>query len=222
MGSDPTQDGQALDDEQPQHTVMLPAYQIAAYPVTVAEYACFVRTGHEQPHDWRRQLGTLDHPVVSISWHDAVAYADWLAQLTGQPWRIPSEAEWEKAARGTDGRIYPWGHHWDTHRCNTAASGIGTSTAIGAFADKGDASPCGAHDLAGNVWEWTSSLRKPYPYTVQDGRETQYGADNRVLRGGSWGLSPRFARPAYRIVGGTGNVGPGYGFRLVRASPGSV
>jgi formylglycine-generating enzyme required for sulfatase activity len=85
MGSDPRQDASASDSEQPRHRVALPAYQIGRFPVTVAEYACFARAGRESPKNWQSQLGKLDHPVVYVSWHDAVAYAAWLAERTGQP-----------------------------------------------------------------------------------------------------------------------------------------
>ena len=81
--------------ERPQHTVTLPAYEIARYPVTVAEYACFVRSGHTEPNDWQTQLGKLDYPVVRVTWHDAVAYTAWLSERTREWWRLPSEAEWE-------------------------------------------------------------------------------------------------------------------------------
>jgi formylglycine-generating enzyme required for sulfatase activity len=153
------------------HSVTLPDYQIARYPVTVAEYACFVRAGYAEPAGWQTQLGYLDHPVVSISWHDATAYAAWLVERTGQPWRLPSEAEWEKAARGSDGREYPWGNHFDQNRCNTSESGIGGTTPVGSYVAgrqiifptgerqtlQSGASPYEVEDLAGNVWEWTES-----------------------------------------------------------------
>jgi formylglycine-generating enzyme required for sulfatase activity len=101
-------------NEKPQHRVTLPAFHIAQFPVTVAEYACFVRTGQPEPKrqrrfgsTWQTELQRLDHPVVQVSWHDARSYAGWLSQVTGQSWRLPTEAEWEKTARGTDGRMYP-------------------------------------------------------------------------------------------------------------------
>ena len=118
MGSDPKRDKDAREDEQPQYTIKLSAYEIGRYPVTVAEYACFVRTGQREPQqarsghtvvDWPTQLQHLDHPVVCVSWHDARGYAGWLRYVTGQFWKLPTEAQWEEAARGTDGRIYPWG-----------------------------------------------------------------------------------------------------------------
>ena len=103
----------------------LGAYQMAIYQLTVAEYACFVKaTNRSEPPAtggiaWQEQLTERqDHPVVCISWHDALAYVQWLAQVTGEPYRLPSEAEWDRAARGTDGRIYPWGNQWDKARAN--------------------------------------------------------------------------------------------------------
>ncbi|WIG60884.1 MAG: hypothetical protein OJF49_003632 [Ktedonobacterales bacterium] len=234
MGSDPRQDRDAQASEQPDvpftthqdrvaqasaqpaHDVTLPAYWIGRYPVTVAEYACFVRSGHT-PGDWASQQSKLDHPVVAVSWHDAIAYAAWLATLTGQPWRLPTEAEWEKAARWDPqrraSRLYPWGDTFDESRANIYVGGKNGTTPVGSYPT--GASPCGAQDMAGNVWEWNSSLYKPYPYSSTDGRENpDNSVENRVLRGGSWGdLAPK-ARAAYR-----NNLWPDYangydGFRL--------
>lgn len=169
MGSDKRRDSQADSDEQPQHTVTLAAYKIARYPVTVAEYDCAVRAGavREPPKGqytlltWQDQLKRLDHPAVGVSWNDAIAYVGWLAQTTGQPWRLPTEAEWEKAARGTDGRIYPWGDAWDKARANTREGGPGQTTPVGTY--PGGASPYDAQDMAGNVWEWTNTRYQAYP-----------------------------------------------------------
>ncbi len=121
------------------------AFAIGQHPVTVAEYACAVRakavrepqqfeySGTKFGPDWKTQQTHPDHPVVCVSWNDVVAYCAWLAKTTGQPWRLPSEAEWEKAARGTDGRIYPWGDTFDKARCNTSESGIRTTTPVGGY-----------------------------------------------------------------------------------------
>ena len=194
MGSDPKLDSGAYDTEKPQHQVTLAAFQIARYPVTVAEYACYQRTlGKSVATD------ELDHPVVNVSWHNAMAYAAWLAKTTGQPWRLPTEAEWEKAARwdaaNRHSRIYPWGDAFDKVRCNTSESGKGGTTPVGSYPS--GASPCGAQEMAGNVWEWTSSAFKSYPYDASDGRERADSTDNRVLRGGSWGSVVGLpARPA--------------------------
>jgi len=172
MGSDPSVDKDARDDEQPQHTLYLPDYYLAKTPVTNAQYAAFVQVTYRQPGGWKGgkpPSGKEDHPVVNVSWHDAVAYCNWLAEVTGKPYRLPSEAEWEKGARGTDGRIYPWGNRWDAKRCNTGESGKEGTTPVGAYPE--GASPYGLLDMAGNVWEWTRSVYKSYPYDPDDGRE---------------------------------------------------
>ncbi len=150
----------------------------------------------------------------------SLAYASWLAKTTGQRWRLPSEAEWEKAARGTDGRIYPWGDTFDKTRCNTDESGIGTTTPVGRYPN--GESPYHVQDMAGNVWEWTSSLYQPYPYRKNDGRENLNSTDNRVLRGGSWVSNSRDARAAYRVTA-TGRTSSHIdrGFRLALAAAGS-
>jgi formylglycine-generating enzyme required for sulfatase activity len=132
--------------------------------------------------------------VVLVSWHDAVAYCNWLAEVTGKPYHLPSEAEWEKGGRGSDGRIYPWGNQWDAKRCNSEEGSKGGTTPVGAYPH--GASPHGLLDMAGNVWEWTRSLwgedwQKPsfkYPYDPDDGREDLNAPASvcRVLRGGSW------------------------------------
>jgi formylglycine-generating enzyme required for sulfatase activity len=182
--------------------------------VTVAEYGCYLRaSGKTAPTD------ELDHPAVRVSWRDATAYAAWLAQLTGLPWRLPTEAEWEKAARydpnTRTSRIYPWGDTFDKARCNTYESGIRGTTPVGTYPN--GASPCGALDMAGNVWEWTSSLFKPYPYNASDGRERADSTDSRVLRGGSWYIDPRFARAAYRLLNDPGGIVGNVGFRVARS-----
>lgn len=206
MGSDKSRDPASGDDETPQYPVEVEAFAIAQYPVTVAEFACAIRAKavREPPTyevigymtDWVDQQTYPDHPVVCVSWDDTLAYASWLAKLTGQPWRLPTEAEWEKAARGTDGRIYPWGDSFESTRCNSRERGIGTITAVGSYPN--GASPYHVHDMAGNIWEWTSSLYMPYPYRKNDGRENRHSAGNRVLRGGSWFSYARYTRAAHR------------------------
>jgi formylglycine-generating enzyme required for sulfatase activity len=186
--------------EQPQGTIELSEYFIGKYPVTNAEYQAFVwDTGHGPPDDWDgddypEEKG--DHPVV-VSWHDAVAYCEWLGEMTGQAYRLPSEAEWEKAARGTDGRIYPWGNEWDETRLNSEEGGPGDTTPVGRYSPGGD-SPYGAADMAGNVWEWTRSVYKDYPYDPEDGREDLGAEGPRVLRGGAFHLDRRDVRCAFR------------------------
>ena len=182
--------------EQPQHSGELPDYFIGKYPVTNAEYRAFVReTGHSSPRHWDGESypdEKGDHPVVNVSWRDATAYCQWLSEKTGKLYRLPTEAEWEKAARGADGRLYPWGNDWDPARLNSAEGGAGDTTPVGQYSPAGD-SPDGAADMAGNVWEWTLSLFKSYPYDSGDGREELEGDGLRVLRGGSFGYNDRWA-----------------------------
>ena len=208
MGSDPEQDKHAYESEQPQHTLYLPDYYLAKTPVTNAQYLAFVQaSGHRQPEHWERGKppgARADHPVVYVSWADAVAYCRWLAEASGKPYRLPSEAEWEKGARGADGRIWPWGNQWDPKRCNSKEGGKGGATPVGAYPQ--GASLYGCLDMAGNVWEWTSSLwgkdwESPdfkYPYDAADGREDPEAKGRRVLRGGAFTGNQTVTRCAVR------------------------
>ena len=195
-----------FDRERPDHTVVLPVFSIAVHPVSLGEYRRFVNGGaYAQPQFWtaagRRWIaGTSrscpDHwdespwgddrrlPVVGVSWYEATAYCAWLSEHVGRSVRLPSEAEWEKAARGTDGLLYPWGDRFEPSRCNTRACGPGRTTPVDGF--PGGRSPYGTHDMIGNVSEWTSSRFEPYPYDAADGRENLEGEWLRVTRGGSW------------------------------------
>jgi formylglycine-generating enzyme required for sulfatase activity len=190
----------AQDNEQPQHTFYLPDYYIAKTVVTNAQYAAFVQeTDERRPTHWgsergRPPMGKETHPVVYVSWHEAVAYCRWLSEVTSKHYRLPSEAEWEKAARGTDGLIYPWGNRWNKQRCNSGADDFDDTLPVGSY-PKG-ASPYGLLDMAGNVWGWTRSLwgedplqpEFKYPYDPGDGREDLEAGDevHRMLRGGSF------------------------------------
>jgi formylglycine-generating enzyme required for sulfatase activity len=166
--------------------------------------------------------------VVNVSWHDAVAYCRWLAEVTGRPYCLPSEAEWEKSARGSDGRIYPWGNRWEAKQCNSEEGGKGDITPVGIYPQ--GASPYGLLDMAGNVLEWTRSLwgedwEEPsfkYPYDPTDGREDldAPGGVLRVLRGGSFYLNVKYARCAARIRLIPNYFGMSSGFRVLVA-PGS-
>ncbi len=213
-----TMGSREASDEKPIHKIHLDTFRIDKYPVTNAQYKRFVdATGREPPAHWKDGTYPPDkaiHPVVNVTWHDAVAYAEWAGK------RLPTETEWEKAARGADGRVYPWGDEFDKDKCNTKESGIKDTTPVGQYSPGGD-SPYGCCDMAGNVWEWTSSIKKSYPYDPEDGREDADASGNRVLRGGSWDLISDWARSAYRV-----HVVPSYrlingGFRCVIASTSS-
>lgn len=215
MGSDQQQDPDAENNELPQHAVTLPVYEIARYPLTVGEYACFVyATKRAEPNAWGHQQFHPDHPVEYVSWHDALAYAHWLAQVTNEDWRLPTEAEWEKAARGADGQIYPWGDKWDKSRTNTFDGGPGTATPVGSYPN--GASPYGVQDMVGNVWEWTSTTSHPYPYQASDGRENLDPETFKVLRGGSWLNLPQTVRTACRLSEPATKDRDTFGVRLAR------
>jgi formylglycine-generating enzyme required for sulfatase activity len=224
MGSDKARDPQARDNELPQRELTLPGYWIGRYPVTVAQFWAFVEASGHRPKDPDSLKGPDDHPVVNVTWYDALAFCRWLTERAGLPVTLPSEAHWEKAARGPDGRIYPWGDESPNEtRCNFGSPG-GRTTPVGHYSPRGD-SPYGCADMAGNVWEWTRSLwgeswEKPdfgYPYDPGDGREDLEagGGVLRVLRGGAFDFSVRLVRCAYRRWGN-----PNYrswidGFRVV-------
>lgn len=196
MGSDPRRDPQANESEIPPRQVEVASFQIARYPLTVAEYAWAIQAGAlQQPPDWVQQTQRPHHPVVQTSWKNAVAYTTWLADVTGEDWRVPTEAEWEKAARGQDGRVYPWGDAWDRARANTSDGGPGVTTPVGSY--PGGASPYGVMDMAGNVQEWVgtpaaSPMFRPGVYVGEKPDDKGY------MAGGSWNDSPAIARAARR------------------------
>jgi formylglycine-generating enzyme required for sulfatase activity len=196
MGSDTGHDPQAYDHELPQHQVDLPGYWIGRYLATVTQFRVFVEeSGYEV--DMRSLDDPDDHPVRHVSWDDARAYCRWLSGKTGLAVRLPSEAEWEKAARGTDGRIYPWGDEPPTDElCNYGNLKRG-STPVGKYSLQGD-SPYGCADMAGNVKEWTRSLYEGYPYDPADGREDPEADDHWVLRGSAFYHDSRSVRCAFR------------------------
>jgi len=199
MGSDPNKDKGARDNEQPQHTLYLSDYYLAKTPVTNAQYAAFVQaTGQYLPRYWKGGKPPVDkwgHPVRSVSWEAAVRFCHWLSEVTGKSYRLPSEAEWEKAARGTDGRIYPWGNAPNKDLLNVYGE-VGDITVVGSYPM--GASPYGVLDMAGNVWEWTRSIYRGYPYDPTDGREDPTMWDELVVRGGSWYRLQWYGRCAYR------------------------
>jgi formylglycine-generating enzyme required for sulfatase activity len=215
----------AYDHEKPQHTVEIPYdYRIARYPVTNEQFAKFVEaTQHE--HTWVKEWKSkLDHPVVNVSWQDAMAYCKWLnetlrGEIGDEVVRLPTEAEWEKAARGDAerGNEWPWGNEFDKTKCNSSEGGKGGTTPVGAYSPQGD-SPYGAADMAGNVWEWSHSIYKPYPYRPDDGRESESESDTHVYRGGSFDGVAFLMRSAFRGWFNPWLWSSNRGFRCVCAS----
>jgi formylglycine-generating enzyme required for sulfatase activity len=188
-------------EESPQHRLRLPPFAIADTPVTNALYAIYVAdAGARPPLIWRGATPP-DHlhdcPVTDVSWEDAQHFCRWLSNVMAAPYRLPTEAEWEYAARGSDRRRFPWGDEWDPNRANTRDGGPGAVTPVGAYPS--GISPWGCLDMAGNVWEWTSSLDAPYPYRFDDGREDPNAPGRRILRGGSFANPHGFARCACRF-----------------------
>ncbi len=196
---------------QPEHRVQVAEFYIDRWPVTNIEYKKFVdATEHPVPnynvswcdtaaYNWNPETrmypeGKDDHPVVLVTWADAMAYAAWAGK------RLPTEAEWECAARGLAGRRYPWGNEFEADCCNCKESGLGLTSAIGYFSPNGD-TPEGLIDMVGNVWEWTNTLFRSYPYHPDDGRESRNAAGFRVLRGASWVNDANVAHAMSRLDG---------------------
>ena len=206
-------------EESPQHVLTLRPFAIGRTPVTNALYAAFVAaSGARAPITWRGPQppdALRDHPAVDVSWEEANVFCDWLNDQNAKckmqnakdeisafcilhsAFRLPTEAEWEHAARGADGRVFPWGDAWDERRANTRDGGPGGTTPVGG--DPAGAGPYGCMDMAGNVWEWTSSLDAPYPYDPSDGRENPRAPGRRILRGGCYANPHGFARCACRF-----------------------
>ncbi|MFC2030777.1 SUMF1/EgtB/PvdO family nonheme iron enzyme [Chloroflexota bacterium] len=170
---------------RPAHEVDLPAYEIDKFEVTNADYAAFVEAAAYVSHGekvgkkyWLDSFteGKETHPVVRVTWDDAAAYCEWAGK------RLPTEAEWEKAARGTEALRFPWGNDWDPSKANVKDTGLRTTVVVGSFGT--GASPYGVEDMAGNVWEWTGDWYDAYPGNSAGDR--YYGEQCRVTRGGGW------------------------------------
>jgi len=189
MGSDAAD---ADPDEHPATQIQVGAFWIDRVEVTNSRYArCVEAGGCSLPAGPAfTQDALAEHPVSIVSWAQARAYCSWVGK------RLPTEAEWEKAARGVDGRPYPWGFSFDPERLNAGYS-FGTE-AVDSRLD--GASPFGVLGMAGNVWEWTASLYRPYPYDPSDGREDPGARGARVNRGGSWYYGSKFARTTQRAT----------------------
>ena len=234
MGAGVEQDPQAFDNERwspasARGTLQLPTFYMSRHEVTVGQFAAFVRAT-TRPVDSRALAASLEHPVTFVSWPDALAYCRWLQtvlkasssaparlrELMAAGWRVtlPSEAEWEKAARGPDGRIYPWGNELRRDRANYEGSG---TTPVGAFACA--ECPYGLLDMSGNVWEWTSSPYQPYPYDSSDDRANLDADALWVMRGGHYGDGARLVRATARGAADPGARRPFIGFRVAILPP---
>ncbi|MEM6457723.1 MAG: SUMF1/EgtB/PvdO family nonheme iron enzyme, partial [Acidobacteriota bacterium] len=188
-GGSYTLGGEAYSDEKPIHMVTLSPYWIGKYPVTNAQYGTFLEaTKRGKPSRWNdKQFNGPDQPVVGVSWHDAQAYCAWAGLI------LPSEAQWEASARGTDQRTYPWGDGEPTKKLANYGKNVGRTTPVGSYPD--GAGPFGMLDQAGNVWEWCVDVWSDDAYKGREGQEDPVNTVGdktvRALRGGSWILVPR-------------------------------
>lgn len=234
MGNDPRTDALAFDNErwsagQAQGALDLPAFYIGRYEVTVAQFRAFVsETGFDV--DSQTLQHPANHPVSSVSWPDALAYCRWLDGILRQSsetpsdlirvldagWRVtlPTEAQWEKAARGADGRRYPWGDTAATNRANFGGPG---TVPVSSYTCP--ECPFALSDMSGNVWEWTRSPYQPYPFTESDDAEALGDDALWVMRGGSFTDGEQNIRTAVRGGADPGARRPFIGFRLVIAPP---
>jgi formylglycine-generating enzyme required for sulfatase activity len=204
-------------DEKPQHSVYLDDYFIGKYPVTVTQFAAFIKATQYSCRATLDVRAKADHPVRQVSWDDAMAFCAWAAKQTGVKVRLPTEAEWEKAARGIDGRLYPWGNDAPDKQLCRFNQLFGATTPVGKYSPPGD-SPYGCADMAGNVWEWCADWFDGN-YYAQSPAKNPTGpvkGQTRVVRGGCWisGAASVRASNRYRII-------PGYrldyfGFRCAR------
>jgi formylglycine-generating enzyme required for sulfatase activity len=245
MGSDPQVDDRAQADEQPQHKVYLDEYLMGKYPVTVEQFGVFLKADryewdwmsaeekakkrkHPLYYDWD-EMSTQEmakksfHPVSFVSQKDARAFCNWMSKESGRKVRLPTEAEWEKAARGTDGRIYPWGNGGDARGFCNCGGFLGDTIWVGGY-PQGD-SPYGCAEMAGNVWEWVADWyaadyykNSPACNPVEANGPLAFH-DTCVLRGGAWfncawevRAAARFERTSSTRYSSFGS-GSGFGFR---------
>lgn len=229
MGSDPMKDKDAQPAEQPQHRVYVSEFYIGKYPITNAQYSVYARA---KRMNFNHSRPSRNYPVDEISWYAAAAFCEWLSSETQRPFRLPTEAEWEKAARGTDGRIYPWGDEFDPKKANVSDGELkglakmlmSDKARVGKYSPHGD-SPYGVADMTGNVWEWCADWYYEGEYkrhvtsggAIKDPTGPATG-DRRVLRGGGFG-SRMNARVAYRHnVRPENSMAKLFGFRVVMNS----
>jgi len=202
-------------DEHPAHTVALPTYFIDQYETTNAQYLKFIQsTGARPPGDWmdgKPPVGRDNYPVTGVNWYDADRFCKWAGKA------LPTEAEWEKAARGPNGLEFPWGNEFDEKKANTGGSGVNDLAPVGSFPQ--GRSPYGVDDMAGNVWEWTADWYQPYPGSHY--QSDAFGQKTKVLRGGSWGGAGHYAlsyfyRAAHRLNSEPELGFPDAGFRCAK------
>jgi toxoflavin biosynthesis protein ToxD len=206
--------------EYPQRSVEIEPFRITRFPITNGQYGRFVASRNRTAPESLKAGEPGDHPVWGVSFEDAEAFAQWASDEYGERFAIPSEEQWEYAARGTSARQYPFGEEFDPEACNTIEGGVGCTTPVDRY-PRG-ASPFGVFDMAGNVEEWTSSRYEPYPggTFVNDHLSRTLGPKYRILRGGSFTRGGDLARcarrhgplprPEFRFTG----------FRLVAETPG--
>ncbi len=222
----------AFPDEKPQHTFEIPYnYLITRFEITNVQFAKYVEQANAKSKSSARKWRMFpDLPVVNISWYEALRFCQWLTDHYhhhGHPdylFRLPTEAEWEMAARGEDGREWPWGNQFLSEKrpkdipCNCQRSKIGKPTPVEAYIP-GGYSPYHVADMIGNVWEWTQSLLRSYPYDPCDGRENLKTPGERVIRGGSFDTTVRSVRITCRSRLNPEFSLPNVGFRIVFAPP---
>lgn len=215
-------------------TFSLPAFSIAKYPITNAQFAKFIEAGgyrqsawwteagwarqrktknRKQPYYWTEtKWNHPDYPVVGISWYEAVAFCNWLREISGENITLPTEQQWQRAAQGDDGRTYPWGNKWDVQLCNNSVGKdwrTNQTSPVYQYEEIGD-SPFNVTDMAGNVWEWCLT-------SYQTGSHDLIGKDDRVLRGGAWiFLNEVFFRTTCRFKNQPHLWLDNWGFRIVR------
>ena len=208
------------DDEKPVHqqTITQP-YWIGLHPVTNAQWAQAVKLSQGKlsvPEwaDWYNDSSKADHPVVGVTWYQCRDFCQWLSEDAGDAYALPTEVQWEYAARGPDGLVYPFGATFMPDLVVYRENSNNSTAAVGGRPN--GASWVGAQDMAGNVWEWQLNALADYPYAPEDGRENISSNARRVLRGGSWLLNPRDARAAYRHFDDPDDRSGSLGFRVVR------
>jgi serine/threonine-protein kinase len=219
MGSNDTGPDHFMDASYPAHPVSLDAFYIDEYEVTNALYKnCVDAGGCSLPGDVSKYNNSqfANHPVVFVDWDQATAYCAWRGASTDLgPARLPSEAEWEKAARGSKEDIYPWGNDEPNKDLANYGLNAGDTTAVGSY--ESGKSPFGVYDMAGNVWEWVNDWYELYP-GANPSRNPDFGKIYRVARGGSWNFDAGYMNVSFRNWGHTDYKGSNYGIRCARSA----